>query len=1114
MKYIKTLKIDIDKKNFEVIPSVQYDSNTRFLHIQLLNDSVPFDITGCSVILSGVKEDGNPIFNSCDIINSEIGFIQAEVTEQMNAIPGYIDCEIKIYNGEGVLTSKKFTIKVTASQTSREVESSGEFKALTEAVNKVNNIDNKMNRGEKIKVSQLDKNTGKIDQTYLSDSVLQMMAGNTPVNATPADGSITTEKMASYAVKPSNIYKREGILLNAKSIEVNFQTLKATPLTTDMFILGPDGYVAIKPDDNSLMLPTDISPDAINGNIYTLFSLWFDPNSKTINFSRTGVAPSNGILLASFYHGKPYVNNMGNGLVVIDKNGNRVDTSLTQVKESLSADINNLKGNMNNHKYATIYNGYIDVQPYQRKVICASIGLIFTSTGYYSVNINEEISWADTPNPNFARFIYFDTKTSKIVISPMQSQNTPNTYYLICATYDGEIFQYLDGRNIKLNGKFITDVEPNNYSLRTTKLANPLRSLLNKNSLRVDFKDLKVYVNTELTYYATEYNYIDMRGQGGAKLLDIDIPAESLSVYALFSLWFDPVDRVLKFDRSAHMPSNGIHLGMFYMGKPYMDNYGGGITVYDRYGTLVPTSFDQINTQGSANGSSGNCYFYTEDTVFDIAYDKTENTITVIAKQGRWVMFENGGVNILEDKVYVHQATSSSLGYAYKLFVNKSTGEPKIVSHTGGSDADTINKYGFVCMFTQGKIHTPNFSPSIITIDGKTPTVVAGLGGSGSISNGNYDWENNRFVIPSDLYLVKDVPYSIHATNFNMQQLVDNDDCLYEITLPTKVMQFEQSADIQIPFVYDKPFRTRLAGKYKGKNSMLTKDINLHVADPSIITKKTAKVLCIGDSITNSNFPKHLKWQLSQFGIDATMIGTVVCSHETYSYGISKYLSAEKGEGRGGWRLTDFCCNTPLKEGGYYKPSFVMMNPETQQFDFDYYMRTQQFDGVDFVVINMGTNDMSGYHYAGSPESNPMYGKIRKVDLDTEYLNPDSEYYLGKLYSTLIDSIHAYDPNIKIAINPPMTSGTSSFIISSMKWAEITQYALKDKNNVYHLGAYLSQGLLSACTIEGARDRLTQVNEKNDTLKSSSVIGDVHVNGMGQLIHSLYPASWIVNMCK
>ena len=162
MKHIKTLKIDIDKKNFEVIPSVQYDSNTRFLHIQLLNNSVPCDITGCSVILSGVKEDGTSIFNSCDVINPEIAFIQAEITEQMNVIPGLIDCEIKIYDGEGVLTSKKFTIKVTASQTSRSVVSSNEFKALTDALNKVQAIDSKAEKAEVEKLtSQLDTKANK-----------------------------------------------------------------------------------------------------------------------------------------------------------------------------------------------------------------------------------------------------------------------------------------------------------------------------------------------------------------------------------------------------------------------------------------------------------------------------------------------------------------------------------------------------------------------------------------------------------------------------------------------------------------------------------------------------------------------------------------------------------------------------------------------------------------------------------------------------------------------------------------------------------------------------------------------------------------------------------------
>lgn len=54
-------------------------------------------------------------------------------------------------------------------------------------------------KGE-VSVSDIDKNKGKLDQTYLSDELLQQMAGNTPINAVPADGSITTEKLGLRSV--------------------------------------------------------------------------------------------------------------------------------------------------------------------------------------------------------------------------------------------------------------------------------------------------------------------------------------------------------------------------------------------------------------------------------------------------------------------------------------------------------------------------------------------------------------------------------------------------------------------------------------------------------------------------------------------------------------------------------------------------------------------------------------------------------------------------------------------------------------------------------------------------------------------------------------------------
>src|SRR5699024_4026483 len=43
-----------------------------------------------------------------------------------------------------------------------------------------------------VSVNDIDKNKGKLDQTYMTDEFIQQMTGNTPVNATPADDSITS----------------------------------------------------------------------------------------------------------------------------------------------------------------------------------------------------------------------------------------------------------------------------------------------------------------------------------------------------------------------------------------------------------------------------------------------------------------------------------------------------------------------------------------------------------------------------------------------------------------------------------------------------------------------------------------------------------------------------------------------------------------------------------------------------------------------------------------------------------------------------------------------------------------------------------------------------------
>lgn len=62
-------------------------------------------------------------------------------------------------------------------------------------------LDKKLNKNGSISVTQINKNLGKIDQTYLTDELLQQITGGTPVNATPPDGGITTPKIANKAVE-------------------------------------------------------------------------------------------------------------------------------------------------------------------------------------------------------------------------------------------------------------------------------------------------------------------------------------------------------------------------------------------------------------------------------------------------------------------------------------------------------------------------------------------------------------------------------------------------------------------------------------------------------------------------------------------------------------------------------------------------------------------------------------------------------------------------------------------------------------------------------------------------------------------------------------------------
>ena len=206
MKNIQNLTIDINKKPFQTITANVGEVASRFIKITILENNMPADLTGVIAYLYAKKADGTKVFNSVKIEDAKQGIVLAELTSQVLAVAGLVKLTLLLTKDGAKLASKQIIVTVDESSIDEEaIESANEFNAFTDALKKVNNIDNKMNKGDSISVSQINKNLGKLDETFMTDEFLEQIAGNTPISSVVADNSITSDKLVSNSVINSKI---------------------------------------------------------------------------------------------------------------------------------------------------------------------------------------------------------------------------------------------------------------------------------------------------------------------------------------------------------------------------------------------------------------------------------------------------------------------------------------------------------------------------------------------------------------------------------------------------------------------------------------------------------------------------------------------------------------------------------------------------------------------------------------------------------------------------------------------------------------------------------------------------------------------------------------------
>ena len=139
--------------------------------------TIPPVVNGIEIREPITSEDSN-------VLNSAVvGLASAANEEVLNTFDA---------DGNYAKTNWKFGDKITAAKLNKSED--GIYQSYALSLANASQLNQKLNKGDKISVDQIRKDGTKLDQTWMSEEFLQQMAGNAPINSVPADKSITVNK--------------------------------------------------------------------------------------------------------------------------------------------------------------------------------------------------------------------------------------------------------------------------------------------------------------------------------------------------------------------------------------------------------------------------------------------------------------------------------------------------------------------------------------------------------------------------------------------------------------------------------------------------------------------------------------------------------------------------------------------------------------------------------------------------------------------------------------------------------------------------------------------------------------------------------------------------------
>ena len=142
MKYTILKNVYIDKDEITEIKAIEHDTKTRFINFKFIGSNTVVDLRDCQVRVYAKNSRYIEIFNDLTVIDAKGGIAQLELTDKFLR-PGITEYQLKIMpiNG-GQLSSN--TMKIIVSEDlmqGNSIESSNEYKAFEDALNKIDKYD-------------------------------------------------------------------------------------------------------------------------------------------------------------------------------------------------------------------------------------------------------------------------------------------------------------------------------------------------------------------------------------------------------------------------------------------------------------------------------------------------------------------------------------------------------------------------------------------------------------------------------------------------------------------------------------------------------------------------------------------------------------------------------------------------------------------------------------------------------------------------------------------------------------------------------------------------------------------------------------------------------------